>query len=140
MIGALNMRRMPNVSRRYPVGAEMITVASPFGGALYFDVGGNTFGFSGVEPLVVHGLPDFRVITSDDNLPRPNILRPAYRGQETSWLLWASDRMGRVCAGSLDGPWDVSCRVPPEARCGKARRWQVKWTLTRFDVPLPKRL
>ncbi|MCK4660888.1 MAG: FG-GAP repeat protein, partial [Phycisphaerae bacterium] len=27
---------------------------------------GNTFDFSGVEPLVVHGLPDFATVTSDD--------------------------------------------------------------------------
>jgi len=30
------------------------------------NVGGNTFTFSGVEPLVVHGLPDFQVITPAD--------------------------------------------------------------------------
>ncbi len=34
--------RMPRVARRYKIEAETTTVASPFGGALYIDVGGKT--------------------------------------------------------------------------------------------------
>jgi hypothetical protein len=46
------------------IGAKYIPSSTLPGGGV-FTVAGNTFNFRGIEPLIVHGLPDFEMVTPD---------------------------------------------------------------------------